>query len=359
MTPALQLYSQTKLVAGIAVLQLVEAGVLSYDDPAIVEKYAPELWKQPVLLSFEDGRAGTEPRKVPLTLRHLLTHTSGLSYGFMSPLLMAYNTAHGLGKSYGGTAADLALPLLFQPGTKFGYGIGIDWAGIIVERASGLKLDEYFQKHIFDPLGLTEDDMTFFNRPEIVERWQRVTTRDAEGKLILTEPRRPLTGEPGQLSGGGGLWGTNKAYLTFLRGLLNCQNKAGLVSPEGFKLLFEDTLPTKAEGSTAHANLARMVSAGTTTAVDPALSDAETPGVGHSIALCVNLRDSPDGRRKGSGTWGGIATTEFWLDPSAGIAACGGTQYLRNRERGDKSQKDPFAKVWLELETTLYKYLEY
>lgn len=334
-------------------LQLVERGVLSYDDPAVVEKYAPELWKQEVLLAFEDGEATFEPRRGPLTLRHLLTHTSGLSYGFMNPMLLAYNEAHGLGKSYGGTAADLAQPLVFQPGERFGYGIGIDWAGIIVERASGQTLQEYFTQHIWRPLGIT--DMTFFNEPGVLDRYQRVCTRTPGGDLVLTEPRRPLTGDPGQLSGGGGLWGTNRAYLRFLQGLLASQRPGGIISPESFALLFEDALPPRGS-STAHANLARMVGSGTTNMVDPALCENDGQGLAHSVALCVNTRDSASGRRAGSGTWGGIATTEFWIDPAAGIAACGGTQFLRNRDNG--REKDPFAHVWHELETTLYRCLE-
>lgn len=314
LTAVFQLYSMTKLVTVVAVLQQCERGVVSLDDPAVVEKHCPDLCAMEVLVSVDGDDVKTTPRTEPLTLRRLLTHTSGLAYWFTNSLLGGWVKATNHPGHLHGDASGYLEPAVFQPGEKWLYGIGIDWAAICIERATGKRLDAIFQENIFGPLGLTPEDITFTPTQAIRDHWQQVCGRNEDGSIKLMEPLRPLDGSGlGQLSGGGGLLGTGRAYLTFLRGVLASKN-GGILQPESYKELFTDSL----ERTDAQlAGLGYM--AGRVGYHDPAHIE-NANGLGHSVGLCLNLKDSVFGRKAGSGCWDGMAKTHYWLDPVTGIA---------------------------------------
>ena len=172
----------TKLVTSLAVLQQVEAGVLSYDDPAIVQKYAPELVKQRILISYDEEtkEAKFADLERPPTVRDLVTHTSGQVYFFFDPKLYAYDRDHGLLAMFGSETGQFAQPFLFSPGTRLAYGTGLDWAGIILERATGQDLESYFRQHISTRLGCL--------------RTQRSTTPPKSSRRDNTPSSASLTG---------------------------------------------------------------------------------------------------------------------------------------------------------------------
>lgn len=306
----------TKLVTSLAILQQVEAGVLSYDDPAIVQKHAPDLVKQKILVSYdaETKEAHFADLERPPTLRDLVTHTSGQVYFFFDPKLYAYDRDHGLIAMFGAKSEQFAQPFLFSPGQRMAYGTGLDWAGIILERATGQDLESYFREHIFDPLGLSKYT-TFLNTPDAVAKRQHTVFRKPDGSLVLGQPQRPLNAEvKGQLSGGAGLWSTMDDYLLLLRGILRAKQPGGIISPSGFELLFQDSLPADVPGGPqCHAELSAFL---TTLASFAAFE--HPANVGHSIACVVNLSDTA-GRKAGSGTWGGAANTQWCIDPTTGI----------------------------------------
>lgn len=250
-----------------------------------------------------------------MTLRTLLTHTSGQAYGFDSPALLKWEGAHKPATSYdpnSGVAA-YTRPFVFQPGSSWTYGIGIDWAGIILERVTGQSLEEYFKEHIFEPLGLK--DLTFYITPENAPRFQVIQTRKEGGWAPAGFSYRDRT--PGvrykQLSGGGGLVGTVKDYLLFLQAVLAAKDQGNaVVSKAAYDELFRDSLS---------ADVRTKLNA----RPDKALK--QIPGSGAalswSVGLELNLTDGEFGRREGSGYWGGAAKTSFWLDPASGIAVSG------------------------------------
>ncbi|WOO79171.1 Acyltransferase LovD [Vanrija pseudolonga] len=344
-TTYLELYSQTKLMVAVAVLQLVDRGVLNLDDTAVVEKHAPELLAQKVLSYDDAGNEVLSPLTGKLTLRTLLTHTSGLAYGFDSPALAKWEAAHKPATSYNPESgvAGFTRPFVFQPGTNWTYSIGIDWAGIILERVTGQSLEEYFTQHIFAPLGLK--DLTFYITEANAPRFQVVQTRTESGWEPAKFSYRDRT--PGvrykQLSGGGGLVGTAKDYLLFLQAILAAKEHSNaVVSKAAYDELFRDSLTAD-------------VRAKLNARPDKALK--QIPGgpaaLSWSVGLELNLTDGEFGRKKGSGYWGGAAKTSFWLDPASGIAAVFGTQILGAAfaDLGFKAVKDEF-------ERTLYDALE-
>jgi CubicO group peptidase (beta-lactamase class C family) len=196
--------------------------------------------------------------------------------------------------------------------------VGIDWAGIFVERITGQSLEEYFREHIFTPCGITT--ITFYPTDEIKARMQQMVGRDVDhvGKLVHKPSIRPLDGEVGQLSGGGGLFGTSRDYLRFLQGVLASTkgDGKGLLSQQSYDLLFANALPPRGPNNTCYADLARMAKG--QTYHDPSQVEAEE--LEHSIGLCLNPKDSVHGRKGGSGCWDGAAKTQYWLDPKTGIA---------------------------------------
>ena len=204
--------SMTKPVTSVALMQLVEQGRLSLDDPA--EKYLPELAELKVFESFDPatGAYKVRPASRPATVRHFLTHTSGLGYPFTSATLRDFKPRAGETYPFGG-------PLLFDPGERWHYGTITDVAGRLVEVISGQKLEDYFREHIFAPLKMND---TSYNVPEAKEprlvAQQQRAGEHMDGAIELQKPQPGLTiAAP---VGGGGLASTADDYGRFMRMLL-------------------------------------------------------------------------------------------------------------------------------------------
>ena len=172
--------SMTKAVTSVAALQLVEQGKLQLDEP--IGKVLPELAAPQVLEGFDSsGAPRLRPAKRPITLRHLLTHTAGFGYEVWDPDLIHYVKVTGIPSILTGKLAALHLPLVFDPGERWEYGINIDWVGRAVEAAAGQPLDAYFSAHIFAPLGMT--DTGFVPSADQASRLVRVHRRGLDGSL--------------------------------------------------------------------------------------------------------------------------------------------------------------------------------
>jgi CubicO group peptidase (beta-lactamase class C family) len=208
--------SMTKIVTTIAVLQLVEQKKLALDDPEDVKKYAPEIGKK---LVYADGVHGVEQQR-DVTLRMLLAHTAGFAYSFIDPRVGLNTAPVGTDEFSGDWEEILESPLVNQPGSMWEYSISLDWAGIILERATGVKLNEYFQQHVFEPLGV--EDVTMFPGSDMRGKLAHMHQRDGEGNLeerdhlyrrvfnIRSEEARDRIFH----SGGGGLFAKPKEYAS-------------------------------------------------------------------------------------------------------------------------------------------------
>ena len=210
--------SMTKPITSVAVMQLVESGRVKLDEPAAT--YLPELSHVQVLEGFDasTGKAKLRPPKTIPTVRQLLSHTSGFAYEFFDPELHGYVATGAVPSLFqGDDGGFLKAPLLFDPGSRWEYGISTDWLGKLVEKVSGQTLEGYFRQHIFQPLGMTD---TFFDvSPEKQARVVAVHQRQEDGSFLelSAEPFKPVR----FFSGGGGLYSTASDYLKFARMLLD------------------------------------------------------------------------------------------------------------------------------------------
>src|SRR5438067_2591739 len=208
--------SMTKAITSVAAMQLFEQGKLSLDAP--VPDIDPALARPQVLEGFDpSGAPMLRPAKRPITLRHLLTHTAGFVYEMWNANAKRYVEVTGTPPVLSGRVAALQRPLGSDPGDKWEYGINIDWAGRLVEAASGMNLDAYFREHIFGPLGMT--DTGFVPIPEQQARRASVHQRQPDGSLVA-QPL-PAVSTPEFFAGGGGLSSTARDYLAFLQMLLH------------------------------------------------------------------------------------------------------------------------------------------
>src|SRR5690242_16707515 len=172
MTPGtlFRIASMTKAVTAVAAMQLVERGLLALDDP--VPDIDPTLSAPQVLAGFDSaGVPKLRPARGQITLRHLLTHTAGFGYEIWNSDLVRFIAATGMPARATGKLAAIRLPLSFDPGTRWQYGINLDWVGRIVEAISGQPLDRYVQEHIFSPLGMA--DTGYVPSPEQCSRMAR------------------------------------------------------------------------------------------------------------------------------------------------------------------------------------------
>ena len=292
--------SCTKAITSIAALQLVERGLVDLDAP--VGETLQGLASPRVLTGFDAaGAPMVRPAATPITLRHLLTHTSGLGYDFACEDLARYFTAVGGSLA---ASAETGIPLMFDPGEAWLYGIGIDWAGRLIEAASGQTLDAYFAEHIFAPLGMTET--TFFPSELQLSRKASVHQRLADGACVAIPFGMPA--QPHFMMGGGGLYSTAGDYLKFLGAIV--AGGAPLLSPETFAMMM--------------ANQVGDLAAGALKSVQPNLSrDFEPlPGVTKrwGLAGLINIDGVAGGRAVNSLAWAGLANCYYWADPASGAA---------------------------------------
>jgi methyl acetate hydrolase len=307
--------SMTKAITSVAAMQLVEQGKLTLNDP--VPNIDPALGSPQVLEGFDAaGAPRLRPAKRPITLRHLLTHTAGFSYEVWDANTVRYVKETGMPSTATGKVASLRLPLVFDPGDKWEYGINIDWVGRLVEAVSGQTLDAYFRDKIFAPLGMK--DSGYITSDAQRARQARVHQRQADGTLVPQPLETPST--PEFWSGGGPLYSTGPDYLTFLQMLLHggSLNGAQLLRPETVALMSQNHIGTIPAGIMKTENPARS-------------NDVDFfPGaeVRWGLGYMLNMQPGPNGRSAGTVSWGGIFNTYYWLDPVQRVTGLIMTQIL-------------------------------
>lgn len=294
------LASMTKLVTTVAAMQLVEAGELSLDAP--VADLLPELAKPVVLERFSDtGRPIRRPARGAITLRHLLTHRSGIGYDAMN--LALFRARGPDGPPPPTSLAALQGPLVFDPGTGWEYGYGIDWVGLAVERQSGVRLDRYFADRIFAPLGMK--DTGFDSHVAAPARCASQHLRQADASVIAIPSMTGVPSDWEYFSGGSGLFGTAVDYIRLLRMLL------GGGQLDGARLLTEATVEAMWTSQSGCVPAGRVG-----TAIPVILPYDPLPGQDGQWSLLgvVNAHALPGRRQAGSASWVGAGGTFFWLD---------------------------------------------
>jgi methyl acetate hydrolase len=300
--------SMTKAITSTAAMQLVEQGRLTLDRP--IGDLLPEIAAPQVLEGFDAGGAPRlRPAKRPITLRHLLTHTAGFVYDIWNAEMGRYMEQAGVPGIITCQNAALALPLVFEPGEKWDYGINIDWVGKAVERASGQKLGDHFAEHLFAPIGMV--DTVFKLTSQHRTRLAGMHARNADGSLAPLDFEIPQ--EPEFQMGGGGLYGTAADYLAFQRVFLN-EGRAD----NGRQVLKPETAHQMAANAMGDLDVRRLV-----TAMPAYSNDAEFfPGMKKKwgLGFMIATEPGPCGRSVGSLNWAGLGNTYFWIDPAKGVA---------------------------------------
>ncbi|MEM9935580.1 MAG: serine hydrolase domain-containing protein [Bacteroidota bacterium] len=330
--------SMTKPATTVAVLMLYEKGLFNLDDP--ISKYIPAFDSVSVLSDFSeiDSSYAAVPANQAITIRHLLTHTSGISYDFMSPQIKAIyhkNGANGFGLSHKtATTEEMAAkfaeqPLLHHPGENWTYGHNTDILGYFVEVVSGQTLGEFLEEHVFEPLGMND---TYFYLPKekfdrlvpIYSDWGRGSLSRVMGKDTTSYP---TYGRKDYFAGGGGLSSTVKDYFIFSQMLLNQGEYNGkrILSRKTIDLLTSDQLERM--GITPGSLLG---------------SEGFTFGLGVSVRTAKNQRHSHGS--VGTFRWGGIFNTKFWIDPQEDMIMVAMAQILPLRH----------PDIWQKLNTIIY-----
>jgi CubicO group peptidase (beta-lactamase class C family) len=298
--------SMTKAVTAAAAMQLVEQGKLRLDEP--VGTLIPELASLKVLDGFdENGAPQLRPAKNQMTLRQLMTHTSGFCYDMWNADISRYYEAASLPRIISCEKKALSAPLASEPGTRWEYGIGIDFVGQAVEAASGKRLDAYLSDNLFAPLGMR--DTGFKLGDDQRRRLVGMHARQPDG--TLTPMPFELPQDPEFHMGGGGLYGTAHDYIRFIRMLLN---KGTL---DGNRVLKAETVATMGENQIGDLNMRKMNAAIPQVTNDVDLYPDQDKKWG--LSFMINTRPTAEGRSAGSLAWAGLANTYYWLDPARNV----------------------------------------
>jgi CubicO group peptidase (beta-lactamase class C family) len=318
--------SMTKPVTSVAVMQLVEAGRVKLDAPA--STYLKELTDRPVLAAGK-----LRPAKSPVTVRQLLSHTSGFAYEFMNKDLADYASKGSVASMAAGGDGFLKAPLVADPGTRWEYGISTDWLGKLVEAVSGESLEQYFQRHIFGPLQMKDSTFTVPQGSQM--RLANVYQRKQDGTLEkrTASPFKPA----GFFSGGGGLYSTAPDYLRFARALLT----GGAL--DGRRILKTETVAMMATNQIGDLTVQPFRSLLPQLASDGAV----LPGALDKFGLGFALNSTAIANSRGANTlaWAGIFNTFFWIDREKGICAVLMTQMSPGLDEGPRKLLEDFDRA--------------
>jgi CubicO group peptidase (beta-lactamase class C family) len=309
-----QIASMTKPITGVACMQAVERGLLALDQPA--GDVIPWLADVQVIDHFDESGPVLRAPQNPVTLRNLLTHTSGFTYEIWNSDVAAWIEHTGAPRTGSGKLASLRQPLSFEPGERWEYGIGIDWAGQLLEAVSGVSLESWMRSEIFEPLRMS--DTAYQCNETMTDRLAAKHVLDGEQwKALNPSDRKTL---PEFDSGGGGLYSTTLDYARFIQMLLNGGELFGR------RLLSSETVSAMSSNNMGQLRVSPV------TSHDQILSaDFEfMPGVPKSWGLTFQLNEEavPEGRQMGSMSWAGLFNTHFWVDPKSGLGALLMTQTL-------------------------------
>jgi CubicO group peptidase (beta-lactamase class C family) len=304
--------SMTKAVTSVAAMQLVERGKVGLDEPLghlVPALAAPEV--------FEGFDAGGSPRLRPartaVTLRHLLTHTSGYAYEIWHAELARYLEHASIPSATTAQRTALRAPLTFEPGERWFYGINTDFVGQVVEAVDGRTLDAYFEQEIFAPLGMR--DTSFRIRPDQQARLVTVHARDDSGALATS----PFEWPQGDFAPGGhGLYSTASDYLQFLQMLLHRGrfNGATLLQPA--------TVDEMAKNQIGDLQIPALK-----TAMPPFSNDVDLgPDLKWGLGFLINETAQASGRAAGTLSWAGVFNSYFWIDPANRVTGVILTQIL-------------------------------
>lgn len=318
--------SCSKLIGTIAALQCVECGQIELDDP--VHRILPELNIPDVICKAQPGETNAEldqryilkPTQCQITLRQLLTHTSGLGYDFLEPTLMAWRKSRGqtpLGLS-GNLIDAYKTPLLFEPGQGWAYGSGIDWAGELVARLNETTLENYIQKHICKPLGITSMTFRLEQYPKLKDRMIKTSARAAGGNL--TPSQKPWPDVAAEDCAGAGLYSSVQDYLKVLQDIISDEPlllKVRTIEEEMFT-------PQLHEGSRAFKDLGeatRVIS------IMAGATGVAPGGINCGFGGIYTTKDAGF-TREGTLIWGGYPNLTWLANRKRGIAALYATQVV-------------------------------
>ena len=314
-----RMYSMTKPVTGAAVMILVDEGKVALSDP--VSKYIPEFENLEVLVEIEGKEPFTVPAQAPMTVWHLMTHTSGLTYGFQPGTLPKMYNDNGVNPS-GDSGLTLeefakktaAMPLMFEPGSRWHYSVAMDVLGRVVEVASGQRFGDFLEERIFAPLGMK--DSGFYVSNDQLARFAANYGPAKEKKQLIDDPQTsPYRKVPSQDSGGGGMVGTAADYLRFAQMLLN----GGEL--EGVRILSEASVDEMTTN---------QLPKGLGTAPIVLFPGFEFTGMGFGYCGSATMEGYEQTPFGGPGvySWGGAASTDFWIDREEQIVGMVLTQLM-------------------------------
>ncbi|KFX92172.1 hypothetical protein V490_05533 [Pseudogymnoascus sp. VKM F-3557] len=314
------LASATKILTTIAALQCVEDGLLTLTGD--LSSVAPELATRQVITGFsEDGETPIlEPSRRPITLEMLLTHSSGLVYHFMNPDIAKWNEkfAHLQEGERRTVEEAFGYPLAFHPGESWMYGPSLDWAGRVVERATGGTLGEHMQKRIFDPLGINSAQFYPITREDLRARLVDLNPDDPEalGRVVLGGGGEPNKRSKGDF-GGHGMFMAGEDYIKILRSLL--ANDGKVLKPATVDDMFEHHLSPEATAG-HEAALASPMGIFFAVGTEPGMK------VGHGLSGLLTLEDVDGWYGERTLTWGGGLTFAWFIDRKNGLCGFGAVQ---------------------------------
>lgn len=309
------LFSMTKAIGSLMAVMAIDRGLVTLETP--VGDVLPDFDKLQVLQSVTPSGPQYRKPKTRATLRHLLTHTSGMGYEAFYPMMAEYAQVTGSPSDITGTLASLNYPLLFDPGEGFAYGVSTDWVGALVSELDGRPIDQFVREDILRPLGMNS---TFFERAEAGDRLADLVMKRPDGPFEAFENYPAPNPEIYHM--GHALYGSARDYLSFLQLVLNRGTFAGrrIVGPEAMQLMFDNLL---GEVSLPNPVLKSYI---------PAMSLDVEPCAGvrktHTAGFFRTEEAIPGMRGIGSLTWAGVLNTHYWIDPTRDIAAVFMTQMM-------------------------------